>query len=530
MPDDWDWFWASESGRDSLLRNEVEGLHAQASQARSQAARLSSQLAKVQGSLETRLSALAAAFDAYVELGDVREQLAGHPDTSAVRRGARAALEVLTRGGVPERLTGAARDYWLADGVNAVVARVSGTPDPETEARAVALDRDAELFVVAALGALGRGAQVGQRVPPLLVTDGELSPAQQALWTAVLAGEYGDVLPAVHEPWRPALHDPDAGWRGWARTEARSSTPLETLRWAERQVAASQPGATYADTSASPTGRSAADLVPADDLVLARPGTDPTAPTGATTAARSALAAVALALIDRGLGEEVALLERARELRARIESPGGPPVSRDRPRDASAPTTVLIAARSAFLTAAPGSAARAELLSWVSSGLGVVVDSCIAELEAARPESQEARTPGGLVQVAPPGVTAEQRARAESRVHEQHAAPPASARLVPAVAAGVLLVGAVLLGAFGNGGLATLAGLATVVALGLLVRGVFRERSRRQDLKSDLEVTSRYLDDTEARVRQQETSRLDAVAEAQRLASGLRERLGATVR
>ncbi len=129
VPDDWDWFWAGEGGRDNLLRSEIEGLHSQASAARSQAARLSSQLAKVQGSMETRLSALAAAFDAYVELGDVREQLAGYPDTSAVRRDATAAFEVLTRGGIPERLPDRTPDYWLTDAMNAVIALAAGHPD-----------------------------------------------------------------------------------------------------------------------------------------------------------------------------------------------------------------------------------------------------------------------------------------------------------------------------------------------------------------------------------------------------------------
>ena len=135
-----------EGGRDNLLQSEIEGLHSQASAARSQAARLSSQLAKVQGSMETRLSALAAAFDAYVELGDVREQLAGDPDTSAVRRNATAAFEVLTRGGIPERLPDSTADYWLADAMNAVIALAAGSPDRVADARAVALDRDAELF------------------------------------------------------------------------------------------------------------------------------------------------------------------------------------------------------------------------------------------------------------------------------------------------------------------------------------------------------------------------------------------------
>jgi hypothetical protein len=43
MTDDWQWFWAGEGGRDRILRDEVEGLHAQLSSASSQTHRLSSQ-------------------------------------------------------------------------------------------------------------------------------------------------------------------------------------------------------------------------------------------------------------------------------------------------------------------------------------------------------------------------------------------------------------------------------------------------------------------------------------------------------
>ena len=72
--------------------------------------------------------------------------------------------------------------------MNAVIARAAGNPDAAAEARAVALDRDAELFLVTAAGALGHGSAVADRVPPLLVTDGELTAPQRALWAAVLAG------------------------------------------------------------------------------------------------------------------------------------------------------------------------------------------------------------------------------------------------------------------------------------------------------------------------------------------------------
>jgi hypothetical protein len=86
MTDDWQWFWAGEGGRDRILRDQVEGLHAQLSSASSQTHRLSSQLATLSGSIETRLNALSEAFDAYVELGDVREELAAYEEPATVRR------------------------------------------------------------------------------------------------------------------------------------------------------------------------------------------------------------------------------------------------------------------------------------------------------------------------------------------------------------------------------------------------------------------------------------------------------------
>lgn len=69
MTDDWRWFWAGESGRDHILRDEVEGLHARLSSASAQTSRLSSQLANLTGSIESRLNALSLAFDAYWNWG-----------------------------------------------------------------------------------------------------------------------------------------------------------------------------------------------------------------------------------------------------------------------------------------------------------------------------------------------------------------------------------------------------------------------------------------------------------------------------
>lgn len=96
--DDLQWFLTSRGGRDRILRREVESLHASLSDASEQTTRLSSQLANLSGSIETRLNALSRAFDAYVELGDIREELLAYEEPAAVRRDVRGAIEALAGG------------------------------------------------------------------------------------------------------------------------------------------------------------------------------------------------------------------------------------------------------------------------------------------------------------------------------------------------------------------------------------------------------------------------------------------------
>src|SRR5699024_8612932 len=98
MESDLGWFFTTEWGRDQRLRSELQSQAAQMQASARRSARLHSRLAKVQGSLERRVSALAAAFDAYVELGDVREELADLPSSAPVRRRARDAMATLRAG------------------------------------------------------------------------------------------------------------------------------------------------------------------------------------------------------------------------------------------------------------------------------------------------------------------------------------------------------------------------------------------------------------------------------------------------
>jgi len=436
MADDWQWFWASEQGRDRILRDELEGLQAQSARASAQSSRLNSQLAHLSGSIESRLSALSSAFDAYVELGDVREQLAGYPDTAAIRRDTAAAIDQLSRSGSAPPVDARGVDYWLPHAVNAVAALVQGHPDLDAERRAVALDRDAEMFLVAAAGALGRGEQVADRLPDLLVCDEALSSHQVALWRAACAGVFGRVLNQIRTRWELSLaRDGDMqAWRMWLHEQSGSDRVDETLRWldqeTERLTSESEPEPAAGGEQAVAAARAPA----AQTAVPGSPETgDP----------RAQLRIVVSELVARGMPGEVELLSRARELRARIEDPHRPQA--DAPTSSPAEVPVVDAVRSALADSTPGSVLRHELLPWVSGPLAAAVSELVAEAEDNEPVVVQARTPGGTVVVRAGVPLAAALVRARENVEIKNAPPTAKLYGSGAIAAGFAVLALVAL-------------------------------------------------------------------------------------
>ncbi len=410
---DWEWFLSSEGGRDRILRGQIEGLEDSVSSARSHSARLSSQLTQLQGSIETRLQALSAAFDAYVELGDVREQLAGYPDTSAIRRDAVTAIEVLSRGGRPDPLEHRDLDYWLSYAVNAVIALAAGNRDPDAERRAAELSPDAELFVVTAAGALGVGTGVGARVAPLLVCDGTLAPRQMVLFHAVLAGLYGPRLPEVGDVWRTGVETSPDHWTSWIRTHGRTDGPGESLRWL--------------DTLTTPTPTPTAAPPPdSDDDAAPPPAAD----------SRTGLRTAVIDLVGQGMGDEEALLARSRVLRARIEDPGSPAAD-DEPEVPNRPVTEVV--QEALLAAAPGSPVRQELLRWLGPGLAAAATQLGTEAQDLPAAGVRVSTEAGMLEVTTEGAPAARLTQAEQTIAEYNESP-LSRIVIPAVVAGVLAV------------------------------------------------------------------------------------------
>jgi hypothetical protein len=148
--------------------------------------------------METRLQRLTTAFDAFVELSDIRESLIGYADAAEVRRHAGQVLAALASGETP---AGAGHDvpaYWLAPAVEAIRGVAAGAGVLDEAQLAEAMKRDelrTSTFLCLALAALGRrnevraqwlGAAFGQ-----LAADGTVTRTQRALWTAAARGGFG---------------------------------------------------------------------------------------------------------------------------------------------------------------------------------------------------------------------------------------------------------------------------------------------------------------------------------------------------
>lgn len=495
---DWDWLLASEYGRDRILRSQVDELAAASASARASSARLSSQLASLQGSLDTRLTALSAAFDAYVELGDVREQLAAYGQESAVRRQVMAAVDALAAGRTAQPVALSAAGYWLPYATNAVVALAAGAVDLEVQEQARSLSREADLFVVVLLGALDRGALVADRVPDLLVSDGTVTPAQLVLWRALLAGVFPEpspggttLLEAVGQGWRATVADGGGSqWREWVAKQSAGDDGTSQLQWV-------------------------ADLLHGRVLMpLASPEPD-----GAVALdPRQELRGVAVTMIAAGSDGERDLLMRARELRRQIEHPmSGPPETAD-------PVQVGPLVRGAFATETDP-VRRAVLLQWLRPGLARAV-AAIEAVPEAPAERVRRSLPRGVITVGPAGPDAGQLATVRERVVEAY--PRATSRpLVPSVVAAVIgVVALVGLAAGWSGALVVLllvAAAATAVAAVVMAQG---RRTARRALEADQHRVDQVVHEATEEAVARESTRRERQVARQRLLAELRAELG----
>ncbi|GAA3134741.1 hypothetical protein JOF29_002189 [Kribbella aluminosa] len=205
---------------------QLSDLQSEMSYARSEASSLRSQLSRIQGSLQSRVESMSRAFDAFVELSDLRQETVGFIDAAELRRYAARVLSAMASG---TELPAAGRpvpQYWLEPAVVALISLYSGTPDEEAVSTAIKLDeRRTSTFLALALAALGQRHQVRTEwidaafgVP---ADDGTLTRVQRVLWTTAARGGFSaESLDLVVQRLQTAV-SADGAWL--TRLESRGS-------------------------------------------------------------------------------------------------------------------------------------------------------------------------------------------------------------------------------------------------------------------------------------------------------------------
>jgi hypothetical protein len=299
---------------------QLEELRSEMSQAMSEASHLRSQLSQLQGGLESRLERLASAFDAFVELSDIRYDLIGFADAVQVRRHAGQVLSALASGDDPPAPGRDVPGYWLGPAVEALrglsaeatgplADDLGGGPLAEAMTRD---DRRTSIFLCLALAALGRRNQVSVQwldtAFGTLAADGAVTRVQRALWTAGARGGFGADGLAMIVAW---LQVPSSASQRWlAPVEARS----EVVRQAAPNFAEI---ADQAKARARLSRLRAAVETITDDTAVLEPDGD-LAYAAAGQPDPDSTSALLRILISEGSEPERDALARITELRARI--------------------------------------------------------------------------------------------------------------------------------------------------------------------------------------------------------------------
>lgn len=186
MSDNW-WMDRQQNKRLSGLEDDLGYMSASLSQARASHAHLKSELSKVSGSLEQRLSRLSAAFDAFVEISDLRVTLGLFDAHGRVRHQTKQLLEGASVTDVAD-----AEGYWLAPALVALRGVADGAVDPDALALATARDSFRARIFHVLLAAHLRG-----RLPSFTDVLPELADPvphyQRAIWLLAADGFFGPV-------------------------------------------------------------------------------------------------------------------------------------------------------------------------------------------------------------------------------------------------------------------------------------------------------------------------------------------------
>ncbi|TCO32406.1 hypothetical protein EV652_10412 [Kribbella steppae] len=289
---------------------ELEELRSEMSRAWSEASNLRSRVSQLQGSLDSRLQRLTAAFDAFVELSDVRYELIGFAAAAEVRRHAGQVLTALASAQQPPPAGPTFPNYWLQPAVEAIRSlsiETTELPDgPLSEAMALDHERTS-IFLCLALAALGRRDLVQTTWLETAFgtsADGKVTRLQRALWSTGARGGLGaEGLTLIVE--RLQEHTKGLSWLETVKSRAKpakvtgpSFTEVATARNASAQLSQLRPAVELiaGDTAVREPDR---------DLAYGEPDPD-------------SASAVLRMLISEGSEPEREPLARVAELRTRI--------------------------------------------------------------------------------------------------------------------------------------------------------------------------------------------------------------------
>ncbi len=186
MSDDW-WTERQQNKRLAGLEEDLSYVSASLSQARASQNRLKAELSKVSGSLEQRLNRLSAAFDAFVEISDLRVTLGLFDAHGRVRHQAK---QLLAGAGIAD--VSDAEGYWLAPALIALRGVADGVVDDEALALATARDPlRTSVFHVLLTSVLGGRSTVPSLAPALPALPEEVPASQRAVWLLAADGFFG---------------------------------------------------------------------------------------------------------------------------------------------------------------------------------------------------------------------------------------------------------------------------------------------------------------------------------------------------
>lgn len=457
--DGWSWNMLGEEGRTRALRDHLTSVDAAH---RASTRRLTSRLSDLQGNLDSRLRALTVAFDAYVELGDVREEMRMLPDWRETRAAVSEALDNLMSAQTVQLIDTGKHDHWVAHAMNAVISLVEGWPVAQHEGQARQQSGQAPLLVVMIALALGAGPALDGRLAALFDDKTTFDEDHLLVFRAAVAGmTTPDELRAVGSRLAIHLDRPEEWMRflGLSMDRALGLEMVTTFLDGERPL---------------------------------RQGTPAWNIEGLEEGLRNRTATLAQA----GSRREAELLDRAQALRRRIEQPDSAP---PQPFE---PVAVFDAVSDALEHLEVPEASRTILISWLHPPLRSALENW-RELPA--PEPAATRIRGRLsvegvphqshtIDVTVDGGDREQIRRAKQHIGAAQASGPGHTLLLGMGAAAAVLGFLLLLpgGGWQALGILFLAGAAALVVWGLL-----RLRRSNRAEKAKVEAVTRI--DTDVR-------------------------------